>query len=180
MTNSTCVIVDFDSRIVQIAIFYWKQLKYTICIGRVLLFWSWVRLNNSTNMIYHCKTLKIISFPMVNYHCFVVDSYSTTAQFGLLIAKHLNICHLQWNIVFVLLLSLTQQQHKLDSRSQKTWKYVFCNDIFHWCYCWFWLDITISLNYHWKRPQVSPYQVEEYFCLVVELDYDSPLQMTYF
>ena len=107
---------------------------------------------------------------MVNYICVIVDSNSTTAQFGFLIAKHLQICHLQWNIVFVLLLSLTQQQHKLDYQSQNTWKYVFCNDKFHWCFCWFWLNNTINMNYQWTRPEIRPHLVENYFCIVVESD----------
>ena len=107
---------------------------------------------------------------MVNYLCVVVDSDSTTAQFGFLIAKHLKICHLQWNIVFVLLLSLTQQQHKLDYQSQNTWKYVFCNDKFHWFFCWFWPNNTINMNYQWKRPEIRPYLLENYFCVVVESD----------
>ena len=168
MTNSTCVIVGFVSKIALIAFFIVKELKYTICT--VLLCCCWVKLNNSTNLSSHCKTLKNISFAMVNYLCVVVDSDSTTAQFGFLIAKHLKICHLQWNIVFVLLLSLTQQQHKLDYQSQNTWQYVFCNDKFHWCFCWFWLNNTINMNYQWKRPEIRPYLVENYFCVVVESD----------
>ena len=75
-------------------IFYCKKLNYTICIGRVLLCCCWVRLNNTTNLSFHCKTFKNISFAMVNYLCVVVDSDSTTAQFGFLIAKHLKIGHL--------------------------------------------------------------------------------------
>ena len=146
MTNSTCVIVVFVSKIAQTAFFIVKELKYTICIWRALLCCCWVRLNNSTNLSSHCKMLKNISFAMVNYLCVVVDSDSTTAQFRFLIAKHLKICHLQWNIVFVLLLSLTQQQHKLDYQSQNTWKYVFCNDKFHWCFCWFWLNKIWMIN----------------------------------
>ena len=65
---------DVDSTITQIAFFIEKELKYTIYIGRVILCCCWVRLNNSTNLISHRKTLKNTSFAMVNYICVVVDS----------------------------------------------------------------------------------------------------------
>ena len=131
---------DVDSTIAQIAFFIEKELKYTICIGRFLFCCCWVRFNNSINLISHCITLQNTSFAMVNYSCVVVDSNSTTAQCGFLNAEHQKIRHLQWNIAFVLLLSLTQQQHKLNFPLQNTWKYVFCNDKIHLCYCLFWLN----------------------------------------
>ena len=67
-------------------------------------------------------------------------------------------------------MSLTQQQHKVDSHPQNTWKYVLCNDKFHRFFSWFWLNNTLNMNYHWKRPEIRPYLLEDYFCVLVESD----------
>ena len=58
--------------------------------------------------------LKNTPFAMENSICVVVDFDSTTAQTEFLIAKRQKVYHLQWKIEFVLLLSMSQQQHKLD------------------------------------------------------------------
>ena len=72
---------------------------------------------------------------MENTICVVVDFASTTAQIGFLIAKRQKVYHLQWKIEFVLLLSLSQQQHKLDFSLQNAKKYAFCDGKFHLCCC---------------------------------------------
>ena len=108
----------------------------------------------STNSISNCISLENTSFVMVNYICVVVDSDSTTAQCRFLIAYHLILCHLRWNISVVLLLTLTQQQHKLDITSQNTWKCVFYNDKFHLLYCWLWLNNNIYWIIYWKWAKI--------------------------
>ena len=50
---------------------------------------------------------------MENSICVVVEFDSTTAQTESLIAKRQNVYNLQWKIEFVLLLSLSQHEHKL-------------------------------------------------------------------
>ena len=100
---------------------------------------------------------------MVYYFCAVVDSDSTTTQFGFLVAKRLNIRHMQWNIAFVLLVSLTQQQHKLDFPSQITWNYAFMTNSIRFiidfestiAYIWFLTEQILNLDHiYWKITSV--------------------------
>ena len=77
------------------------------------------------------------------YLCSAVDSESTIAQLGILIEKHLKICHLQWNIAFMLLaqigfptakhLEIYPQKFDVDSTitqiaffNEKELKYTIC------------------------------------------------------
>ena len=84
-------------------------------------------------------------------------------------AKHIIIRHLQWNIAFVLLLSLTKEQHELDIPSLNPWKYLFYNDKFHLCYGWFWLRISSNCIFYRKKSYNTLSVLEDSFRVVVEL-----------
>ena len=82
-------------------------------------------MNKNTNGICHCRRRISKYFAIDNPICAVVESDSTTAQRRYSIADDIFLGVLQWDIRIVLLLSLSQQQHKDNLPLQKIYFWAF-------------------------------------------------------
>ena len=86
------------------------------------------QIKKNTNGICHCRRRISNDFEIDNPICAVVESDSTTAQRRYSIADDIFLGVLQWEIRIVLLLSLSQQQHKGNLPLQKIYFWAFCNE----------------------------------------------------
>ena len=154
MTNSTCYIVDFDSTTTYIELFIENEPKYTICIGIFLMCCSCVGFNSSTNIISHLITLKH-NFCNGKLHlcCCWLRLNNSTIRISHYKRHNNTSSSMEYRLCVVVESDSTTTQHKLNIPAQNTWKYVFWNDKFHFCYCWFWFNS--STNWIFYRRQLT-------------------------
>ena len=121
MTNSTSVIVDFESRIAQIAFFIAKRAKIHHLYWKIPFVLLLSLTQQQLKRTLQIQMVYFSSFTIKNEISAIVGLKSTITQVEIDISEEVFPSVQRWNIQFVLLLSQTQQQHKGDLPLQMTY-----------------------------------------------------------